>query len=169
MYGIIWSNLQSCSEAKLLQCVVGGRGQKSWKWANVLNGWSLILHIWYVLSKSYLMHWPCGTLSPNFSTNVANAVNFQVNFINLHHSLQGLKLSYLQLIFEEDVNFDLDVIQNLIFVHHLHHHLHHYLLTSLFTWHFTAKLDFFHDFHHYLHHYLLTSLFTSNFTAKLKF
>ena len=56
--------------------------------------------------------------SPHFSTNVVNAVNFQVNFRNLHHSLQGLKLSYLQLIFEEDVNFDLDVIQNL---HHILH------------------------------------------------
>ena len=112
-----------------------------------------------------------GVLShaPVFSTNVVNTVNFQVNFRNLHHSLQGLKLSYLQLIFEEDVNFDLDVIQNLIFVHHLHHHLHHYLLTSLFTWHFTAKLDFFYHFHHHLHLYLLTSSFTSNFTAKLKF
>ena len=41
--------------------------------------------------------------SPHFSTNVVNAVNFQVNFRNLHHSLQGLKLSCLQLIFEEDV------------------------------------------------------------------
>ena len=41
---------------------------------------------------------------------VVNAVNFQVNFRNLHHSLQGLKLSCLQLIFEEDVNIDLDLI-----------------------------------------------------------
>ena len=106
--------------------------------------------------------------SPHFSTNVVNAVNFQVNFRNLHHSLQGLKLSCLQLIFEEDVNFDLDVIQNLIFLHDLRHHLRQYLLTSIFTWHFTAKLDFFHYFLHYLHHYLLTSLFTSNFTTKLK-
>ena len=48
--------------------------------------------------------------SPHFSTNVVNAVNFQVNFRNLHHSLQGLKLSCLQLIFEEDVNNDLDLI-----------------------------------------------------------
>ena len=48
--------------------------------------------------------------SPHFSTNVVNAVNFQVNFRNLHHSLQGLKLSCLQLIFEEDVNIDLDLI-----------------------------------------------------------
>ena len=48
--------------------------------------------------------------SPHFSTNVVNAVNFQVNFRNLHHSLQGLKLSSLQLIFEEDVNIDLDLI-----------------------------------------------------------
>ena len=48
--------------------------------------------------------------SPHFSTNVVNAVNFQVNFRNLHHSLQGLKLSCLQLIFEEDVNIDLGLI-----------------------------------------------------------
>ena len=48
--------------------------------------------------------------TPVFSTNVVNAVNFQVNFRNLHHSLQGLKLSCLQLIFEEDVNIDLDLI-----------------------------------------------------------
>jgi len=86
---------------------------------------------------------PClAQLSPVFSTNVVNAVNFQVNFRNLHHSVQGLKLLYLHLIFEEDVNFDLDVIQNLIFVHNLHHHLHRYLLTSLFTSNFTAKLKF---------------------------
>ena len=50
------------------------------------------------------------TQSPHFSTNVVNAVNFQVNFRNLHHSLQGLKLSCLQLIFEEYVNNDLDLI-----------------------------------------------------------
>ena len=49
-------------------------------------------------------------ITPHFSTNVVNAVNFQVNFRNLHHSLQGLKLSCLQLIFEEDVNIDLDLI-----------------------------------------------------------
>ena len=103
--------------------------------------------------------------SPVFSTNVVNAVNFQVNFRNLHQSLQRLKLPSLHLIFEEDVNFDLDVIQNLIFIHHLHR----YLLTLLFTWHFTAKLDFFHHFHHHLHHYLLSLLLTSNFTAKLEF
>ena len=66
--------------------------------------------------------------TPVFSTNAVNAVNFQVNFRNLHPSLQGLNLSYLQLIFEEDVNIDLDVIQNLIFVHYLHHLLHNYLL-----------------------------------------
>ena len=108
--------------------------------------------------------------SPVFSTNAVNTVNFQVNFRNLHHSLQGLKLSYLHLIFHEDVNFDLEVIQKLIFVHHLHCHLHHYLLTSLFTWPFTAKLDFFHHFHHHLHHfYLHQSLLTSNFTTKLEF
>ena len=105
-------------------------------------------------------HIPLVRQPPVFSTNVVNAVNFQVNFRNLHHSLQGLKLPYLHLIFEEDVNFDLDVIQNLIFVHHLHHHLHHYLLTSLFTWQFTAKLDFSPSF---------TSIYTSNFTPKLKF
>ena len=49
-------------------------------------------------------------LPNNHTTNVVNTVNFQVNFRNLHHSLQGLKLSYLQLIFEEDVNIDLDLI-----------------------------------------------------------
>ena len=37
------------------------------------------------------------THSPVFSTNVVNAVNFQVNFRNLHHSLQGLKLPSLHL------------------------------------------------------------------------
>ena len=57
-------------------------------------------------------------LSPDFSKNVVNAVNLEVKFINFHHSLQGLKLPYLHLIFEEDVNFDLDVIQNL---HHILH------------------------------------------------
>ena len=31
-----------------------------------------------------------GCMSPVFSTNAVNAVNFQVNFKNLHHSLQGL-------------------------------------------------------------------------------
>ena len=51
--------------------------------------------------------------SPDLSKNVVNAVNLEVKFINFHHSLQGLKLPYLHLIFEEDVNFDLDVIQNL--------------------------------------------------------
>ena len=137
--------------------------------SRVTNELSLLRFNNYVDITVFTLSVDKNRYAPNFSTNVVNAVNFQVNFRNLHHSLQGLKLSYLQLIFEEDVNIDLDVIQNLIFVHHLHHHLHHYLLTSLFTWHFTAKLDFFHDFHHYLHHYLLTSLFTSNFTAKLKF
>ena len=93
--------------------------------------------------------------SPIFSTNAVNAVNSQVNFINLHHSLQELKLPSLHLIFEGDVNFDLDVIQNSIFVHHLHHPLHHFILTSLFTSQFTAKLDFCPSF---------TSSFTSLFT-----
>ena len=111
------------------------------------------------------LRWKSFLQSPVFSTNVVNAVNFQVKFRNLHHPLQGLKLPYLHLIFQEDVNFDLDVIQKLIFVHYLHH----YLLTSLFTWHFTEKIDFFHHFHHHLHLYLLTSLLTLNFTAKLKF
>ena len=54
--------------------------------------------------------------SPDLSKNVVNAVNLEVKFINFHHSLQRLKLPYLHLIFEEDVNFDLDVIQNL---HHI--------------------------------------------------
>ena len=65
--------------------------------------------------------------SPVFSTNVVNAVNFQVNFRNLHHSLQGLKLSYLHLIFEQDVNFDLDVIQNL---HHILHFWERFLVDA---------------------------------------
>ena len=56
--------------------------------------------------------------SPDFSLNVINALNFQVNFINLQHYLQGLKLPSLHLSFEQDVNFDLDVIQNL---HHILH------------------------------------------------
>ena len=56
--------------------------------------------------------------SPDLSKNVINAVNLEVKFINFHHSLQGLKLPYLHLIFEEDVNLDLDVIQNL---HHILH------------------------------------------------
>ena len=60
--------------------------------------------------KSYQLPTASNLLSPHFSTNVVNAVNFQVNFRNLHHSLQGLKLSCLQLIFEEDVNIDLDLI-----------------------------------------------------------
>ena len=54
--------------------------------------------------------------SPVFSKNVVNALNFQVNFINLQHYLQGLKLPSLHLSFEQDVNFDLDVIENL---HHI--------------------------------------------------
>ena len=83
--------------------------------------------------------------SPGFSTNAENAVNFQVNFINLHHPLQGLKLPSLHLW----------KIENLIFVHYLHHSLHHFILTSLFTSHFTAKLDFCPSF---------TSSFTSLFT-----
>ena len=84
-------------------------------------------------------------ISPVFSANAENAVNFQVNFINLHHPLQGLKLPSLHLW----------KIENLIFVHHLHHSLHHFILTSLFTSHFTAKLDFCPSF---------TSSFTSLFT-----
>ena len=55
---------------------------------------------------------------PDLSKNVVNAVNLEVKFINFHHSLQGLKLPYLHLSFEQNVNFDLDVIQ------HLHHILH---------------------------------------------
>ena len=51
--------------------------------------------------------------APVFSTNAVNAVNFQVNFRNLHHSLQGLKLPYLHFIFEEDVNFDLGAVHKL--------------------------------------------------------
>ena len=42
--------------------------------------------------------------TPKNSKNVVNAVNLEVKFINFHHSLQGLKLPSLHLIFEEDVD-----------------------------------------------------------------
>ena len=100
----------------------------------------------HIFPKSTLINfWSKIYLSPVFSTNAENAVNFQVNFINLHHPLQGLKLPSLHLW----------KIENLIFVHYLHHSLHHFILTSLFTSHFTAKLDFCPSF---------TSSFTSLFT-----
>ena len=61
--------------------------------------------------------------SPVFSTNAENAVNFQVNFRNLHHSLQGLKLPSLHIW----------KIENLIFVHYLGS-LFTPFFTSLFTY-----------------------------------
>ena len=47
-----WPNLPTDSSKKM-PTTEGGRGQKSWKFADVLNGWSLL---WNLLTKEKLSH-----------------------------------------------------------------------------------------------------------------